>query len=377
MLPLIGINYGTILIYGAAAGRRSTYVRQYDDESIIVEDGMFASQDDITNLTANDIGAIPAPEMAAVGQTLAVKAVDESGKPTEWKTIDAMNGDVFYVTMTQNGSLYTADKTIAEVMQAYEAGRAVSCKLPSDGLQTVLPLVGYTTDIIVYGGNAADRAMYVLQMEDGVLVYSETLASKDYVDAVIDNITFPEHITPPATATVGQTLAVKAVDETGKPTQWEAADLPSGNDKEWELYDTITVSEDISKLSIGDIHDATSLYAKGYKELYIVYSMNSHATTPVTDLNIQVNSVSGGTYASFPNYAPAAGKVVNGFLHIFIMPMVRHSVILAHQKGVYAAAGIIKSATYDDRANGLYDKISVVEVVSNVGAGSTFTIYGR
>lgn len=32
----------------------------------------------------------------------------------------------------------------------------------------------------------------------------------------------------PSTASIGQTIVVKAVDETGKPTEWEAVDLPSG-----------------------------------------------------------------------------------------------------------------------------------------------------
>jgi hypothetical protein len=38
----------------------------------------------------------------------------------------------------------------------------------------------------------------------------------------------PEGIPIPSSAQVGQTIVVKAVDETGKPTEWEAADLPSG-----------------------------------------------------------------------------------------------------------------------------------------------------
>lgn len=37
-----------------------------------------------------------------------------------------------------------------------------------------------------------------------------------------------EKITAPTTATVGQIIKVKSVDSTGKPTEWEAADLPSG-----------------------------------------------------------------------------------------------------------------------------------------------------
>ena len=37
-----------------------------------------------------------------------------------------------------------------------------------------------------------------------------------------------EYIPTPAQATVGQTIVVKAVDENGKPTEWETADMPSG-----------------------------------------------------------------------------------------------------------------------------------------------------
>ena len=36
----------------------------------------------------DDIGAIPAPTTAEVGQTIVVKAVDENGKPTEWEAAD-------------------------------------------------------------------------------------------------------------------------------------------------------------------------------------------------------------------------------------------------------------------------------------------------
>lgn len=33
---------------------------------------------------------IPIPQTASVGQVLAVKAVDENGKPTEWEVVDPM-----------------------------------------------------------------------------------------------------------------------------------------------------------------------------------------------------------------------------------------------------------------------------------------------
>jgi hypothetical protein len=48
----------------------------------------------------------------------------------------------------------------------------------------------------------------------------------------------------PETAEVGQTIKVSAVDENGKPTAWEAVDLPSGGDNEkWELIHDFTATE--------------------------------------------------------------------------------------------------------------------------------------
>ena len=41
---------------------------------------------------------IPIPQTAAVGQTIVVKAVDESGKPTEWETADMASGGVDFIT---------------------------------------------------------------------------------------------------------------------------------------------------------------------------------------------------------------------------------------------------------------------------------------
>ena len=40
-------------------------------------------------------------------------------------------------------------------------------------------------------------------------------------------------------AAVGQTIKVKAIDETGKPTAWEAADMPSWSQISGKPFDTI------------------------------------------------------------------------------------------------------------------------------------------
>lgn len=48
------------------------------------------------------------------------------------------------------------------------------------------------------------------------------------------------------TATVGQTIKVKAVDSNGKPTAWEAVDMAAGDTEVWEKVCQVTTTEDVS-----------------------------------------------------------------------------------------------------------------------------------
>lgn len=52
-------------------------------------------------------------------------------------------------------------------------------------------------------------------------------------------------------ATVGQIAKITAVDGTGKPTAWEAVDMPSvgGGSDEWELIADVTISEPVNSIS--------------------------------------------------------------------------------------------------------------------------------
>ena len=48
------------------------------------------------------------------------------------------------------------------------------------------------------------------------------------------------------TATVGQTIKVKAVDADGKPTAWEAVDMAAGDTEVWEKVCQVTTTENVS-----------------------------------------------------------------------------------------------------------------------------------
>ena len=64
-----------------------------------------------------------------------------------------------------------------------------------------------------------------------------------------------DFIQSPSTASIGQTIVVKAVDENSKPTEWEVVDLPSGSsgDRPIELMRTVTIPADIATDTSGVI----------------------------------------------------------------------------------------------------------------------------
>lgn len=63
-------------------------IKYYDAST---ESWKYADEFGTAGLTPYGIGAIPAPETAEVGQTIAVKSVDENGKPTEWEATNISN----------------------------------------------------------------------------------------------------------------------------------------------------------------------------------------------------------------------------------------------------------------------------------------------
>jgi hypothetical protein len=75
------------------------------------------------------------------------------------------------------------------------------------------------------------------------------------------------YIPAPETASIGQTIVVKAVDENGKPTEWEAADLPSGVSSEWNLIRTMEITGDAVRSIVIDSDENGNPFA--YREIYI------------------------------------------------------------------------------------------------------------
>ena len=171
---------------------------------------------------------------------------------------------VFVVNVTEvsEGGGYTADKTAAEIAAAYQAGRTIVCKTQARFLigyiPVELPLVSrnqervfsFAVDQLVQGNwifaitvNISDSGVEVFTR--GVEIYEKPasgIPKSDLADDVQTSLAKADTAISLGltAATPGQIIKVKTVQD-GKPTEWEAVDMPSGD--KWEKIKEITIAE--------------------------------------------------------------------------------------------------------------------------------------
>lgn len=179
----------------------------------------------------------------------------------------------WYVTLTPNddGSI-TADKTMEEIEAAYQSGYAVYCIILYSAIFVIVPVIAPLTihraneQYTFCGVGTFDGKLYSFQFEltkSGWTVLQKEIPQKSDIpaayilpkatanalggvkaDPATESDTQPVRIDGSGklvtaaggadislgltSATVGQTIKVKVIDESGKPTAWEAADMPSG-----------------------------------------------------------------------------------------------------------------------------------------------------
>lgn len=104
-------------------------------------------------------------------------------------------------------------------------------------------------------------------------------------------------ITAPTTAAVGQIIKVKSVDGTGKPTEWEAVDLPSGGGGgTYRLVSDTTLSEAVETITISQDKDGNAF------ELTDCLVWIFAAVTEASQLVVIPNGYwTNGTYFTFAN----------------------------------------------------------------------------
>lgn len=93
-------------------------------------------------------------------------------------------------------------------------------------------------------------------------------------------------------AAVGQTIKVKAIDESGKPTAWEAAEMAGGGGgasyRSWSKVWTLAVAEDIAGF------EASNIDLDGKSEIMIVFISDSTTSRTMANGRFYINGVDAG-----------------------------------------------------------------------------------
>lgn len=90
----------------------------------------------------------------------------------------------------------------------------------------------YTQDVGTRYSKGVYFANYPTTSVVSSIMVTRSLQINDYAGfsrfKKLDSVMIPDEVPKVDTASVGQIVKVKAVDENGKPTEWEAVDMPSG-----------------------------------------------------------------------------------------------------------------------------------------------------
>ena len=151
------------------------------------------------------------------------------------------------------------------------------------GSQTVM--ANGDKEIILKSSTANSTKKFKITVDDDYNVsatntsnsVSKALATTEYVDNSVSN---PLNIT---SAAVGQIVKITAVDDTGKPTAWEAADMPSGGSMRWQKIKELTLTEQTNSIVIGE--DDNGVSVAEYNPIAMKVEFNVPADSTQTNNN--------------------------------------------------------------------------------------------
>ncbi len=246
-----------------------------------------------------------------------------------------------------------------------------------------------------YAGDVYVGSTSGTNMDEG----SKKLATEEYVDkktltdttltvegavadakAVGDKLA--EKIPAPATAFVGQTIVVSAVDENGKPTAWEAADM----DEKWRLIAEGEITENVESIEITEDMQGNPIKLKKAKAYAILYSSENkgkwikfNSDSAVSDASV---GLIGSTYADKCALVFASGFIDEAKQLQCIGACVSNAAIYSDTKiDTNAIIGIADFAT--NQAQGLSKliyrentAITKIKLAEKLKAGSVYKIWG-
>lgn len=254
--------------------------------------------DDIADLVLNKL---PQVTGARVGQYMMVTGVDDEGRVTAFAPVDAptsgsIDGDLDMKDNSINGvgslSFNGPDANAGDGFWI-QTSHAIS---KEDGSKTsVVQLFSNDTDDPVIIRNVAPA-------ED-----NNDVVNLDQLNSAVSG-----KLDAPATAKVGQTIVAKEVDETGKPTVWEAADFPAVGDSSWELIAAVELSESVKEATVSTDRDGNPFQLK---KMFMTCELYSPSDTPAMNIHGFAN---GGFENSHVMWYTNASAEYGRLIHVYL-----------------------------------------------------------
>lgn len=186
-------------------------------------------------------------------------------------------------------------------------------------------------------------------------------------------------------ATPGQIIKVKAVQD-GKPTEWEAVDMPGGAEEVWEYIGTVTTIEDVASMYLTADKDGLPYALKKFRLVGKLYG-NANASTgwirlfhestfQLTESFLWGFAASDEKYRSFD----VVGEIIAGIPRITSIFRARNTTTIKNSL-VYASDQDVSLYAYAPRDTAkelhAYTSLGLSGYQAGVlGAGTIFELYG-
>ena len=226
---------------------------------------------------------------------------------------------VFAVNVTEVGGSggYTADKTAAEIEAAYQAGRTIVCKTQArfviGYIPVELPLVSRNQerDFIFAVDQLMGSGIFTITVnisDSGVEVSSKVMEIYEKPASGIPKTDLAQSVQTSlakadtaislglTAATPGQIIKVKAVQD-GKPTEWEAVDMPGGGAEWYEVIDMET-AENVNDLVISTDKNGRPISGYHALEMVLCFKIPADSTQTSDNGNIWVYPMANNNLSS-------------------------------------------------------------------------------
>lgn len=228
---------------------------------------------------------------------------------------------VFAVNVTEVGGSggYTADKTAAEIEAAYQAGRTIVCKMQmlfmNSYISVELPLMSRTQErvfifavyqlllglsIVAITVNISDSKVEVsTNSMDGIYEKPTSgIPKSDLAEDVQTSLAKADTAISLGltAATPGQIIKVKTVQD-GKPTEWEAVDMPGGGAEWYEVIDMET-AENVNDLVISTDKNGRPISGYHALEMVLCFKIPADSTQTSDNGNIWVYPMANNNLSS-------------------------------------------------------------------------------